>query len=117
MAKWFNLSYRGYARDSPSGMIYPTMFCQVYLSNVKRDWVNSFQNQKNASYQVFINLDRMRFIMESFTGFSPQTEFLPRLFFKAFLSRPQFFDLDGIPNQSFLEIFDKIELSIKRMKA
>ena len=84
VAKWFNLSYRGYARDSPSGMICPTMFFQVCLSNVKRDWANSFQNQKNASYQVFINLDRMCFIMESFTGFSPQTEFLPSLFFKAF---------------------------------
>ena len=31
---------------------------------------------KNASYQVFKNLDRMLFIMERFTGFSPQIESL-----------------------------------------
>ena len=38
-----------------------------------------FKIRKNASYQVFKNLDRMRFIMEIFTSFSPQIEFLPRL--------------------------------------
>ena len=34
---------------------------------------------KNASYQVFKNLDRMPFIMERFTGISPQIESLPSL--------------------------------------
>ena len=41
-----------------------------------RVWAKSLQHHKTASYQVFKNLDMMRFIIERLTEFSSQIEFL-----------------------------------------
>ena len=42
-------------------------------------------NKKNAYYQVFKNLDNMRYIIEKFTQFHFQIEFFPSLIFNLYL--------------------------------